>query len=219
MICDAEGTELPAGEEGEVWLRTVRERPTYRYVGATAGLGKADGSRSVTWAGSTRRLSVPGRPARGHDPDRRRERLPGRGRSSHAGTSRRAVGGRSSASPTTTWATSCTRSSRQIRGTVSPEDLLSFVAERVARYKVPRSMEYTDEPLRNEAGKVRRSALRAERTPGAPPKAEPSSSASSRCGEGRRRNRRTPTRACPPSRGGRHCSPWTRRSPACLGRA
>ena len=48
--------------------------------------------------------------------------------------------------------------------TVSREDLLSFVAERVARYKVPRSIEYTDQPLRNEAGKLRRSALRAERT-------------------------------------------------------
>ena len=46
---------------------------------------------------------------------------------------------------------------------VPPEDLLAFVAERVARYKVPRSIEYTDQPLRNEAGKVRRSALRAER--------------------------------------------------------
>jgi len=48
---------------------------------------------------------------------------------------------------------------------VSPEDLLSFVAERLARYKVPRSIEYTDQPLRNEAGKLRRSALRADRTP------------------------------------------------------
>ena len=48
---------------------------------------------------------------------------------------------------------------------VSREDLLSFVAERVARYKVPRSIEYTDQPLRSEAGKLRRSALRAERIP------------------------------------------------------
>ena len=31
------------------------------------------------------------------------------------------------------------------------------------RYKLPRSIEYTDQPLRNEAGKLRRSALRAER--------------------------------------------------------
>ena len=47
--------------------------------------------------------------------------------------------------------------------TVPPEDLLAFVADRVARYKVPRSVEYTDQPLRNDAGKLRRSGLRAER--------------------------------------------------------
>jgi bile acid-coenzyme A ligase len=42
-------------------------------------------------------------------------------------------------------------------------ELLHFVSERVARYKVPRSIEYTDQPMRDDAGKVRRSALRAER--------------------------------------------------------
>ena len=36
MICDGNGNELAAGQEGEVWLRTVRERPTYRYIGASA---------------------------------------------------------------------------------------------------------------------------------------------------------------------------------------
>jgi bile acid-coenzyme A ligase len=52
---------------------------------------------------------------------------------------------------------------------VPPEDLLVFAADRLARYKVPRSIEYTDQPLRNEAGKLRRSALRAERlAPAAP---------------------------------------------------
>jgi bile acid-coenzyme A ligase len=45
----------------------------------------------------------------------------------------------------------------------SPEQLLEFVSERLARYKVPRSIEYTDQPLRDDAGKVRRSGLRAER--------------------------------------------------------
>jgi len=43
-----------------------------------------------------------------------------------------------------------------------PRGSPSFVAERVARYKVPRSVEYTDQPLRNEAGKLRRSSLRAD---------------------------------------------------------
>jgi bile acid-coenzyme A ligase len=39
-------------------------------------------------------------------------------------------------------------------------ELLEFVAERLARFKLPRSIEFTSEPLRDEAGKVRRAALR-----------------------------------------------------------
>jgi bile acid-coenzyme A ligase len=38
--------------------------------------------------------------------------------------------------------------------------LLAFVAERLTRFKLPRSIEFTREPLRDEAGKVRRAALR-----------------------------------------------------------
>ena len=36
MICDPEGNELPTGDEGEVWMRSPSERPTYHYIGATA---------------------------------------------------------------------------------------------------------------------------------------------------------------------------------------
>ena len=39
----------------------------------------------------------------------------------------------------------------------------TFVGERLVRYKVPRSVEIVNEPLRDDAGKVRRSVLRAER--------------------------------------------------------
>jgi bile acid-coenzyme A ligase len=45
-------------------------------------------------------------------------------------------------------------------------ELLAFVAGRLTRYKMPRSMEFTDEPLRDEAGKVRRAALRDARLAG-----------------------------------------------------
>jgi len=45
------------------------------------------------------------------------------------------------------------------------DDLRDFAAARLVRYKVPRSFEFTDQPLRDEAGKVRRSQLRAERLP------------------------------------------------------
>jgi bile acid-coenzyme A ligase len=34
------------------------------------------------------------------------------------------------------------------------------VGERLARYKVPRTVELVDEPLRDDAGKVRRAELR-----------------------------------------------------------
>ena len=46
---------------------------------------------------------------------------------------------------------------------VSEGELLAHVAERLVRYKVPRSLELVREPLRDDAGKLRRSALRAER--------------------------------------------------------
>jgi bile acid-coenzyme A ligase len=46
---------------------------------------------------------------------------------------------------------------------VGDEDLIAWVRERVAPYKVPRTVERVDEPLRDDAGKVRRGQLRAER--------------------------------------------------------
>ncbi|MBE1529903.1 acyl-CoA synthetase (AMP-forming)/AMP-acid ligase II [Sphingopyxis sp. OAS728] len=52
---------------------------------------------------------------------------------------------------------------RTLAGKLSADDLAAFAAQLVVRYKVPRSFEITDEPLRDEAGKVRRSALREAR--------------------------------------------------------
>ena len=46
---------------------------------------------------------------------------------------------------------------------VGEDELRAFVAERLVSYKIPRSWEYVDEPLRDDAGKVRRSMLREER--------------------------------------------------------
>jgi bile acid-coenzyme A ligase len=46
---------------------------------------------------------------------------------------------------------------------VTDEDLLAHLRQRLAPYKLPRVIERASEPLRDDAGKVRRSALRAER--------------------------------------------------------
>lgn len=40
-------------------------------------------------------------------------------------------------------------------------DLHAFLGERPARYKIPRGFTFTGQPLRDDAGKVRRSAVRA----------------------------------------------------------
>jgi bile acid-coenzyme A ligase len=43
---------------------------------------------------------------------------------------------------------------------VNDDDLRAFLADRLVRYKIPRSFEWVDAPLRDDAGKVRRSALK-----------------------------------------------------------
>jgi len=46
---------------------------------------------------------------------------------------------------------------------VTAEALQAFLAERLVTYKIPQSFEFVREPLRDDAGKSRRSALRAAR--------------------------------------------------------
>jgi len=46
---------------------------------------------------------------------------------------------------------------------IDVDELRAHLAERLVRYKIPRDFEFTSEPLRDDAGKIRRSALRAAR--------------------------------------------------------
>ena len=52
LITDEAGTELPPGEQGEVWLRSVeRTTPSYRYVGAEPRVrdGGWESLKFITW--------------------------------------------------------------------------------------------------------------------------------------------------------------------------
>ena len=40
--------------------------------------------------------------------------------------------------------------------------VIAFLSEKIAGYKLPRTVEFTDTPLRDDAGKARRSAVRAD---------------------------------------------------------
>jgi bile acid-coenzyme A ligase len=51
------------------------------------------------------------------------------------------------------------------RENVSDDELRAHLAARLVSYKLPRTFERSAEPLRDDAGKMRRSALRAARLP------------------------------------------------------
>jgi len=53
----------------------------------------------------------------------------------------------------------------QLAGELGAAELRAHLAERVVSYKIPRSFERVEQPLRDDAGKVRRSALRHDRVP------------------------------------------------------
>ena len=48
-------------------------------------------------------------------------------------------------------------------GDVTDDELRTFLKERLVSYKIPRSFERVEGQVRDDAGKVRRSGLRAER--------------------------------------------------------
>jgi bile acid-coenzyme A ligase len=52
----------------------------------------------------------------------------------------------------------------QISQPINEDELRVFLNERLVRYKVPRTFEFTTDAVRDDAGKVRRSALRDERS-------------------------------------------------------
>ncbi len=58
---------------------------------------------------------------------------------------------------------------RSDQSNLSANDLIAHCERLIARYKIPRSIEFVSSAVRDDAGKVRRSALRAERVPSISP--------------------------------------------------
>ena len=89
----------------------------------------------------------------------------------------------------------------ELEGDVTDEELRAHLDERLASYKIPRTFERVSEPLRDDAGKVRRVALAAARTERPRLTAPLRGCAAGTCpGRGRcDRRRRRGTRRRPPS--------------------
>ena len=162
-ITDVDGNEVPSGVEGEVWLKSGIDSPTYRYVGAEAR------TREGGWEslGDNGWLDADGYLYLG---DRTTDMILTGGSnvypaeveaaiSEHPGVQSCAVIGL----PDDDLGNIVHAIIEADPSEFQLEELLTFLGERLVRYKVPRSIEIVNEPLRDDAGKLRRSALRSER--------------------------------------------------------
>jgi bile acid-coenzyme A ligase len=163
-IVDPEtGRELPPGEMGEIWaLPATGSGSTYRYIGAEARRD-AEGWESV---GDMGWLDEDGYLYLG---DRRSDMILTGGRNVYPAEVEAALEEHPAVRSSCVIGLpdedlgSVVHAIVETAEEVSDEALEAHVAERLAGYKRPRSYERVDHPLRDEAGKVRRSALRAER--------------------------------------------------------
>ena len=160
---DETGEPLPARQTGEIYMRRPEGAPpTYRYVGATAktlaggweslgDLGWFDEEGYLYLADRrTDMILVGGSNVYPAEIEAALEEHPAVQSCAVIGLPDDDLGNRVHAIV-------------QAKGEVTPEALKAHLADRLVSYKQPRSYEFVAEPLRDDAGKVRRTALRDER--------------------------------------------------------
>jgi bile acid-coenzyme A ligase len=162
-IADANGNVLPTGEMGEVWLRAARDTPTYIYVGAEAR--RRDGGWESL--GDMGHLDADGYL---HLGDRAADMILAGGANIYPAEVEAAILEHPAVHSCAVIGLPDEDKGSVIHAIVeadsdvlSQSELLAFLAERLVVYKLPRTVEFVGQPLRDDAGKVRRSALRAER--------------------------------------------------------
>jgi bile acid-coenzyme A ligase len=165
MVLDAAGRELPPGEVGEIWMRRGADAPTpYRYVGATAK-ARADNWESLGDMGfkdedgyiylsdrETDMILVGGANVYPAEIESALDEHPKVRSSCVIGLPDEEYG-------------NVVHAIVQAAEPIEPAELDAFLAARLTKYKRPRRYEFVAEPLRGDDGKVRRSALRAQRLP------------------------------------------------------
>jgi bile acid-coenzyme A ligase len=166
MVLDPAGEPVPPGTVGEIWMRRQRERPTYRYVGAEArtrdggweslgDLGHLDADGFLYLADRAQDMIVSGGanlyPA---EIEAALNEHPAVRSCAVIGLPDDDLGNRAHAIV------------EADAGAVDVDGLKAFLRERLVAYKVPRTWEVVQESLRDDAGKVRRAALRSARLTG-----------------------------------------------------
>ncbi|TCP53465.1 bile acid-coenzyme A ligase [Tamaricihabitans halophyticus] len=155
-VFDVDGKPAPAGELGEIFMRSAE--PMYRYVGAE--VRRVNGWESIGdlgWMDDDGYLYLS---------DRRTDLIISGGANIYPAEIEAVL----SAHPKVD---SCAvvglpdddlgqrvHALVEVSSEAAEDEILGYVAERLVRYKVPRMVEFVDTPLRDDAGKLRRSALR-----------------------------------------------------------
>jgi bile acid-coenzyme A ligase len=161
-VLDDDGSECPPGVLGEIYMRPdPGSGPTYRYIGSTAKSRDGwDSLGDLGWFDDEGYLYLA---------DRRVDMFTVGGRNVYPAEIENAL-----AEHPAVLSCLVVGVPHEDLGQVphalvhsdgpvlSADDVAAFVAQRLSDYKVPRSVEFVDTPLRDDAGKARRSAVRDE---------------------------------------------------------
>ncbi|MCU1390578.1 MAG: baiB [Ilumatobacteraceae bacterium] len=154
---------LPPGEIGEVFMRTGGDLRTYEYIGAEARVSP-DGWESLGDMGS---MDADGYL---YLADRRSDMILSGGANIYPAEIEAAIDEHPSVVSCAAIGLpdddlgSTVHAVVQISEPIDVDELRTFLAERLVRYKIPRTFEFVTDVVRGDDGKVRRSALRADRT-------------------------------------------------------
>ena len=165
-VLDTDGTELPPGQVGEIWMRRGEGTPPpYRYVGASAksrpggweslgDMGRVDEDGYIYLSDrDTDMILVGGANVYPAEVEAALDEHP-------KVTSSCVIG-----LPDDDYGNAVHAIVQAVEPVTGPA-LDEFLRSRLATYKRPRTYEFVTAPLRGDDGKVRRTALRAERLAG-----------------------------------------------------
>ncbi|HKQ64912.1 MAG TPA: AMP-binding protein, partial [Methylomirabilota bacterium] len=163
VVLDASGNALPPGEVGEIWMRRgPDEPPSYQYIGAKpkSRPGNWESLGDMGWKDADGYVYLS---------DRDTDMILVGGANVYPAEIESAL----DEHPTVT--SSCViglpddeygnvvHAIVQAASPMTPAELEEFLRAKLTKYKRPRTYEFVSEPLRGDDGKVRRSALRAQR--------------------------------------------------------
>ncbi|GAA5062036.1 bile acid-coenzyme A ligase [Thermocatellispora tengchongensis] len=160
-ILDANGDEVPAGTVGEIFMKRPEGTPaTYRYIGAEPrGTGDWETLGDLGWKDEDGYVYIS---------DRRIDMIVSGGANIYPAEVESALDAHPKVLSTVVVGIPDDDLGQRVHALVQAEEgttaqeLLDFLADKIVRYKIPRSIEFIDTPLRDDAGKVRRSLMRDE---------------------------------------------------------